>query len=203
MITLEDLPQHIDSLTADDWKSLFDILPEIEATTNFGEMIISESRNGGMQLPYTENLELLSTIEKIGSEFVEVSDRLYEIYIDKEALKEWLEEYDKIDPWRMKNSLDLLYNNINQLTTKNEVHISIDTVNKTVLFNGNLYDAEYDVIPDYMNNDTKKNRIYLQVVEAIRELKRFSKGNNFISVMVKRIFRDTLPSGGILDFDDY
>ncbi|MBK9637728.1 MAG: hypothetical protein IPO63_07860 [Bacteroidetes bacterium] len=37
-LTLSTLPQHLATLTSSDWNKLFSLLPEIEQTTNFGEM---------------------------------------------------------------------------------------------------------------------------------------------------------------------
>ena len=39
MIELENLQEHLKSLKADDWERLFSLLPEIEATKKFGEVV--------------------------------------------------------------------------------------------------------------------------------------------------------------------
>ena len=38
IISIEDLPAHLSKITQDQWKNLFDMIPEIENTTYFGEV---------------------------------------------------------------------------------------------------------------------------------------------------------------------
>jgi Family of unknown function (DUF6508) len=53
MISLEDFPQHLQSLKKEDWSKLFSILDEITTDTHFGEMISPETLpDGTNQFPY-------------------------------------------------------------------------------------------------------------------------------------------------------
>jgi hypothetical protein len=44
---LDEIEQHLQSLSADDWQTLFELIPEIEKTKSFGEWSF-----GGNQFPY-------------------------------------------------------------------------------------------------------------------------------------------------------
>ena len=63
MIELENLQEHIKSLRADDWERLFSLLPEIEATKKFGEVIVGERLgNGSFAFPYWRSSEIVGKI---------------------------------------------------------------------------------------------------------------------------------------------
>ena len=63
MIELENLQEHIKSIKADDWERLFSLLPEIEATKKFGEVIVGERLgNGSLAFPYWRSSEIVGKI---------------------------------------------------------------------------------------------------------------------------------------------
>lgn len=53
MIELEAFQQHIDTLSSCEWEVLFELIPQIEATEEFGKLIGSKKlANGSVTFPY-------------------------------------------------------------------------------------------------------------------------------------------------------
>lgn len=67
MIEIENFEEHLKSLSQKEWKSLFDLLPEIKNTKKFGEMIESKLLNdGSYTFPYWSSSEIVTkTFESI------------------------------------------------------------------------------------------------------------------------------------------
>jgi len=42
IVTLEDLPEHVSNITGDQWKKLFALIPEMENTAEFGEVVFKD-----------------------------------------------------------------------------------------------------------------------------------------------------------------
>lgn len=63
MIELEKLEKHIQSLKKEDWDKLFSLLPEIEATKEFGSMKGGEVlEDGTISLPYSDPSEIVDKV---------------------------------------------------------------------------------------------------------------------------------------------
>ncbi len=63
MIELEKLQEHIRTLTTNDWDRLFSLLPEIEATKEFGEVNGGEQlENGSFTFPYWSSSEIVDKV---------------------------------------------------------------------------------------------------------------------------------------------
>jgi len=60
MTGLEELPTHLSKLKTEDWNKLFNLIPEMEATKKFGELIIDQKgKDGVFQFPYYANDEVV------------------------------------------------------------------------------------------------------------------------------------------------
>src|SRR6478752_10723581 len=60
MIELEKFPDHLQTLQLKDWESLFILLPEIEMTSNFGELKGGESLNDrSITMPFWSSSEIV------------------------------------------------------------------------------------------------------------------------------------------------
>jgi hypothetical protein len=60
MIELEKFPDHLQTLRLEDWESLFILLPEIEMTSNFGQLKGGESLNDGwIAMPFWSSFEIV------------------------------------------------------------------------------------------------------------------------------------------------
>ena len=60
MAELEELPNHLSKLKPEDWNKLFNLIPEMEATKKFGELIIDQKgKDGVFQFPYYVNDEVV------------------------------------------------------------------------------------------------------------------------------------------------
>jgi len=42
IVILEDLPEHVSNITRDQWKKLFAMIPEMENTTDYGEIVFKD-----------------------------------------------------------------------------------------------------------------------------------------------------------------
>ena len=59
MIALEKFPDHLQTLQLKDWETLFILLPEIEMTSDFGQLKGGESLNdGSVSMPFWSSSEI-------------------------------------------------------------------------------------------------------------------------------------------------
>lgn len=61
MIELKNLQKHLDTLTPKDWSALFELIPQIDRSQAFGDLIESEKlENGSITFPYWSENEIVS-----------------------------------------------------------------------------------------------------------------------------------------------
>lgn len=66
ILTEENYAEKISSLNRQDWQPLFDLIPEIENTSKFGDMAGGEKdENGGIQLPYRIEKPIVSQFHRM------------------------------------------------------------------------------------------------------------------------------------------
>ena len=70
----ENYIEKINSYTEQDWKPLFDLIPEIETTKNYGEMAGGLEENGTITFPYSMHAEVVSRFLKIVYEIPVIID---------------------------------------------------------------------------------------------------------------------------------
>ena len=69
MIPIENFKAHLETISKNDWLTLFELIPEIEKTGSFGEFVFDEKEDNIQILPYC-------TWSEIVSRFVSISYKL-------------------------------------------------------------------------------------------------------------------------------
>lgn len=61
MKELEGFEGHLDQIKEEEWKELFDLIPEIERTKNFGETVFPEKSSQGVQsFPFVNQSQIVT-----------------------------------------------------------------------------------------------------------------------------------------------
>lgn len=65
ILTEENYREKIDSFNKQDWQHLFDLIPGIESTSKFGQIVGDKNEGGIIQMPYWIENPLVSEFKKI------------------------------------------------------------------------------------------------------------------------------------------
>ena len=67
MENLEDFKEHLKTISLNDWCKLFELLPEIEKTERFGELVINQ-KDGIFNFPYYDSSNIVTRFVKVSYE---------------------------------------------------------------------------------------------------------------------------------------